>query len=226
MPNFIGVKSVFQFSLLKGAIHEMTPQRFTLLKTSLKVDQFSSISAKMPINVSRLKRNATLVLVAAALQLSVCHQAQASDNPFPESSTAFSKLQEIKQRASDLTMKAMDFMGIRYKRGGSTPENGLDCSGFVRLVFKDALGANLPRTAAEISRVGENIDQKDLQPGDLVFYNTLRRGFSHVGIYLGDNKFIHSPSAGGQVRIESMDIAYWKNRFNGARRINDNDTKQ
>jgi cell wall-associated NlpC family hydrolase len=132
------------------------------------------------------------VLVAAALQLSVCHQAQASDNPFPESSTAFSKLQEIKQRASDLTMKAMDFMGIRYKRGGSTPENGLDCSGFVRLVFKDALGANLPRTAAEISRVGENIDQKDLQPGDLVFYNTLRRGFSHVGIYLGDNKFIHS----------------------------------
>jgi len=180
----------------------------------------------MLINVSKLKRNATLVLVAAALQLSVSNQAQASDNPFPESSTAFSKLQEIKQRASDLTMKAMDFMGIRYKRGGSTPENGLDCSGFVRLVFKDALGTNLPRTAAEISRVGENIDQKDLQPGDLVFYNTLRRGFSHVGIYLGDNKFIHSPSAGGQVRIESMDIAYWKNRFNGARRINESDTKQ
>jgi len=92
-------------------------------------------------------------------------------------------------------------------------------------VFKDALGAELPRTSAEISRVGEKIEQKDLQPGDLVFYNTLRRGFSHVGIYLGDNKFIHSPSAGGQVRIESMDLAYWKKRFNGARRINEDETK-
>ena len=108
-----------------------------------------------------------------------------------------------------------------YKRGGSTPENGLDCSGFVRLVFKDAVGAELPRTSAEISKVGEKIEVKDLQPGDLVFYNTLRRGFSHVGIYLGDNKFIHSPSAGGQVRIESMDLSYWKQRFNGARRINE-----
>ena len=95
----------------------------------------------------------------------------------------------------------------------------------MRLVFKDALGAELPRTSAEISRVGEKIEQKDLQPGDLVFYNTLRRGFSHVGIYLGDNKFIHSPSAGGQVRIESMDLAYWKKRFNGARRINEDETK-
>jgi cell wall-associated NlpC family hydrolase len=179
----------------------------------------------MLINVSRLKRNATLVLVAALLQTAVCSQSWAADTPFPESSTAYSKLQEIKQRASDLTMKAMDFLGIRYKRGGNTPENGLDCSGFVRLVFKDALGAELPRTAAEISRVGENIDQKDLQPGDLVFYNTLRRGFSHVGIYLGDNKFIHSPSAGGQVRIESMDLAYWKKRFNGARRINEDAPK-
>ncbi|WP_408058470.1 C40 family peptidase [Undibacterium curvum] len=149
----------------------------------------------------------------------------AADTTFPESSTAYLKLQELKQRASDLTVKAMDFIGIHYKRGGNTPENGLDCSGFVRLVFKDALGAELPRTSAEISRVGEKIEQKDLQPGDLVFYNTLRRGFSHVGIYLGDNKFIHSPSAGGQVRIESMDLAYWKKRFNGARRINEDEAK-
>ena len=88
-------------------------------------------------------------------------------------------------------------------------------------MFKDAVGAELPRTSAEISKVGEKIEVKDLQPGDLVFYNTLRRGFSHVGIYLGDNKFIHSPSAGGQVRIESMDLSYWKQRFNGARRINE-----
>lgn len=112
-------------------------------------------------------------------------------------------------------------LGIRYKYGGATPENGLDCSGLVRYVFKEAWGANLPRTSKEISKLGEHVDTKDLQPGDLVFYNTLKRGFSHVGIYLGDNKFIHSPAAGGEVRIESMDLNYWKKRFNGARRITD-----
>jgi len=197
-----------------------------LFKTSLTVKRFYFQSAKMLTNVSKINRNAKLVFIAAIFQLTTCTQAWANDNPFPESSTAYTKLQEIRQRASDLTVKAMDFMGIRYKRGGNTPENGLDCSGFVRLVFKDAVGETLPRTAAEISRVGENVDQKDLQPGDLVFYNTLKRGFSHVGIYLGDNKFIHSPSAGGQVRVESMDLAYWKKRFNGARRINEDASKQ
>lgn len=111
-------------------------------------------------------------------------------------------------------------IGIRYKYGGNGPENGLDCSGLVRYVFKQTSGAELPRTSEEISRVGEHVDTHDLQPGDLVFYNTLKRSFSHVGIYLGDNKFIHAPSAGGAVRIESMDLSYWKKRFNGARRIN------
>jgi cell wall-associated NlpC family hydrolase len=129
------------------------------------------------------------------------------------------KLHSLTNRASELVLNAMGMIGIRYKYGGNTPENGLDCSGLVRYVFKEAWGKDLPRTAKEMSRVGQKVDTKDLQPGDLVFYNTLRRGFSHVGIYLGDNKFIHSPSTGGEVRIESMDISYWKKRFNGARRI-------
>lgn len=116
-------------------------------------------------------------------------------------------------------MHAMGMLGIRYKHGGNTPESGLDCSGLVRYVFKQAWDTELPRTAEEISRVGTHVDTHELQPGDLVFYNTLRRGFSHVGIYLGDKKFIHAPSSGGQVRIESMDVGYWKSRFNGARRI-------
>jgi len=122
-----------------------------------------------------------------------------------------SKLAAIRDRAANLTENALDMLGVRYKRGGNTPENGLDCSGFVRLVFKNSGVSELPRTSKEISKVGENIEQSELKPGDLVFYNTLRRGFSHVGIYLGDNKFIHSPSAGGQVRIDSMDVKYWKN---------------
>ena len=112
-------------------------------------------------------------------------------------------------------------LGTHYKYGGTSPENGMDCSGLVRYVFKEAWGTELPRTAAEISHTGQHVDPQDLKPGDLVFYNTLRRSFSHVGIYLGDNKFIHAPSTGGKVRIESMDLAYWKSRFNGARRIND-----
>ncbi|MDO8652296.1 MAG: C40 family peptidase [Undibacterium sp.] len=179
----------------------------------------------MPIHASRHYKKVTLALTAILLQAAICSSCWSADTPYPESSTAFIKLQKLRDRASDLTVKAMDMLGIRYKRGGNTPENGLDCSGFVRYVFKDALGAELPRTSNEISKVGEHIEVKDLQPGDLVFYNTLRRGFSHVGIYLGDNKFIHSPSVGGQVRVESMDITYWKNRFNGARRINEESEK-
>lgn len=143
------------------------------------------------------------------------------DSAPPAPATTASRFKEFTNRASEVALNAMGLLGIRYKMGGNSPETGLDCSGLVRHVFKQAWGTVLPRTAEEISRVGEQVDHNELRPGDLVFFNTLRRTFSHVGIYLGDNKFIHSPSAGGQVRIESMDIAYWKNRFNGARRINE-----
>lgn len=136
-----------------------------------------------------------------------------------ESSTTLAGIQSFTSKASDLVVQAMTMIGTHYRWGGDSPETGLDCSGLVRYVFKEAWGANLPRTSVEISRVGTKVDPEELQPGDLVFYNTLRRGFSHVGIYLGDNKFIHAPSRGGQVRVDSMDLSYWKNRFNGARRI-------
>ncbi|TQK02993.1 MULTISPECIES: C40 family peptidase [unclassified Herbaspirillum] len=132
---------------------------------------------------------------------------------------AIARLQAITDRASELATQALAMLGINYRYGGNSPDTGLDCSGLVRYVFKEAWGTDLPRTSAEISRVGEKIGKDNLQPGDLVFYNTLRRSFSHVGIYLGDGKFIHSPSSGGQVRIESMDESYWKKRFSGARRI-------
>jgi len=166
----------------------------------------------------------TLYQLLITIALSTCLTAWATESPsFPaheEQTTFFTRIQEIKDRASSLVTRAADLIGIRYKHGGNNAEQGLDCSGLVRLVFKDTLDIQLPRTSVEISRAGEKIDTTELQPGDLVFYNTLKRGFSHVGIYVGDNKFIHSPSAGGQVRIESMDVSYWKKRFNGARRIN------
>jgi cell wall-associated NlpC family hydrolase len=141
----------------------------------------------------------------------------------PGTEAELTRFQRFTNRASDLALQAMSMIGIRYQRGGNVPESGLDCSGLVRYVFKEAWNKDLPRTSEELSKEGQQVDAKDLQPGDLVFYNTLRRSFSHVGIYLGDNKFIHAPSPGGKVRIESMDVSYWRKRFNGARRINDPD---
>jgi len=116
---------------------------------------------------------------------------------------------------------ALDLIGIRYKRGGNSPETGFDCSGFVRHVFKEGMGIYLPRSSKEIAKTSEEVDKRELQPGDLVFFNTMRRTFSHVGIYLGDNKFVHSPRAGGKVRIEDLRERYWTKRFNGARRVAD-----
>jgi cell wall-associated NlpC family hydrolase len=160
-------------------------------------------------------------LCALVLGFGLYGAAYAAEPPPVERATALGKLHKLTSRASELAIRAMGMIGIRYKYGGNLPESGLDCSGLVRYLFKEVWGADLPRTSEEISRLGERVNTQDLQPGDLVFYNTLRRGFSHVGIYLGDNKFIHAPSTGGQVRIESMDIGYWKKRFNGARRISE-----
>ena len=122
-------------------------------------------------------------------------------------------------QASDLVVNAMGYLGV-YKRGGNSAETGFDCSGFERAMYENTLGLVLPHNAKAQAAATEKIDRSELQPGDLVFYNTLRKAFSHVGIYIGEGKFIHSPRSGGQVRIENMNDAYWVKRFNGARRVN------
>ncbi|WP_084199458.1 C40 family peptidase [Noviherbaspirillum autotrophicum] len=119
----------------------------------------------------------------------------------------------------EVTARALALVGSKYRFGGTSPGRGFDCSGLVDYVFHNTVAQELPRTAAEISRVGAKVDIDQLRPGDLVFFNTLRRAFSHVGIYLGGNKFIHAPRSGAKVRVEALDLAYWKKRFNGARRI-------
>ena len=115
----------------------------------------------------------------------------------------------------------MNFLGVRYKLGGNTAETGFDCSGFTRYVFENSLGRVLPHRADEQANAPElaKVDKKDLKPGDLVFFDTMRRTFSHVGIYLGDGKFIHSPRTGETVRIEDINISYWARHFTGARRV-------
>jgi cell wall-associated NlpC family hydrolase len=125
----------------------------------------------------------------------------------------------VGDRASSLVMQAMGFLGVPYRYGGNSPETGLDCSGLVRLVYEQSLGKVLPRRAADQAQASVAIDSNELRPGDLVFFNTMRRAFSHVGIYVGDGKFIHAPSSGGKVRVESMRTRYWSSRFNGARRV-------
>jgi len=127
---------------------------------------------------------------------------------------------EVRDRAGSLVDAAINFLGVRYKRGGSTAESGFDCSGFTRYVFENSIGRVLPHTAGEQANSPDlvKVDKKDLKPGDLVFFDTLRRTFSHVGIYLGDGKFIHSPRSGQSVRIEDLNITYWSRHFTGARR--------
>ena len=130
-----------------------------------------------------------------------------------------SLLERYTSSAQDLILKGLELIGIKYRRGGTDPDTGLDCSGFVQVVFKDAIGMLLPRTAREQSEVGAVIDRQELKAGDLVFFNTMRRAFSHVGIYLGDNRFMHAPRSGAEIRIEDMRQSYWINRYNGARRL-------
>ncbi len=110
-------------------------------------------------------------------------------------------------------------LGIDYRPGGNSPTTGFDCSGLVAHVFREAYGIRLPHSARAQSEAGAPVPQDKLQAGDLVFYNTLKRPFSHVGIYIGDDKFVHAPRSGAQVRVESVRASYWRQRFNGARRI-------
>jgi cell wall-associated NlpC family hydrolase len=127
-------------------------------------------------------------------------------------------------KTSELVVAAMGFLGVPYQMGGNNVETGFDCSGFVKAMYEQTVGLILPRKAEQQAAATQHIDRTELQPGDLVFFNTLRRAFSHVGIYIGDGKFIHSPKPGAQVRVESMGVSYWSHRFDGARRVTPSET--
>jgi len=118
-----------------------------------------------------------------------------------------------------LTSYAYGLIGTPYKYGGYSPKTGFDCSGFVDYVFRHTANVALPHNAHQISRYGSSVKSSQLREGDLVFYDTNNEAYSHVGIYLGNDRFIHAPSSGGSVRTENMREHYWKTHYNGARRI-------
>lgn len=124
-----------------------------------------------------------------------------------------------KPKKEAMVATALKMLGTKYRYGGTAPNTGFDCSGLIIYAAEKSLGLKLPRQSSEIARQGIEVKRDELKRGDLVFFNTLGRRFSHVGIYLGDSKFLHSPRSGSVVRIESMDINYWRKRYNGARRL-------
>lgn len=130
---------------------------------------------------------------------------------------------ETDQRAapeqSEMLFQVLSAIGVDYKYGGNSPATGYDCSGLVAHVFRAGYGISLPRNTYGQSRVGTPVSESELQPGDLVFYNTQNRPYSHVGIYLGDGRFVHAPRTGAEVRIEKLDNRYWSQRWSGARRV-------
>lgn len=123
--------------------------------------------------------------------------------------------------ATSPTHEAVRQVGTAYHYGGRSPETGFDCSGLVAHAFARAWGLELPHNAHAQSKAGKPVRFSDLRAGDLVFYNTRNRPYSHVGIYLGEGRFVHAPRRGAKVRIESVNTRYWRQRFNGARRLQD-----
>ena len=116
-----------------------------------------------------------------------------------------------------MVLYALGLLDTGYRFGGKNPEAGLDCSGMVSYIYREALGLAVTGSAADIARRGKSIARDNLRPGDLVFFNTLNRSFSHVGIYIGDGRFINAPSTNGRVRIDRLDNRYYAERYEAAR---------
>jgi len=155
--------------------------------------------------------------LSAAVAASVAAPTLAAETSLTASAAATAD--RVWTGTQDVAFYALGLLGVSYKFGGQRPDTGLDCSGLVRYVFQEVTGVTLPRTAKELSTLGKKIAAADLQPGDLVFFNTRRFAFSHVGIYLGDDRFVHAPSKGSEVSVATLSQSYWQKHFTGARRI-------
>jgi cell wall-associated NlpC family hydrolase len=196
--------------MLKTQPNPMTALRHTLCALAFALCAASASATPDPVDaVSRYLTESGLVNAPAA-----------TDAQVPAAPTENAFVGRIRDKASDMVLTAMNFLGVPYRRGGTSADRGFDCSGFTRHVFEMSVGLVLPRRADEQAAAPGliSIKRDELKPGDLVFFNTLKRTFSHVGIYVGEGKFIHAPRTGGEVRVEDMRFVYWAKRFTGARR--------
>ncbi len=118
----------------------------------------------------------------------------------------------------------MGLLGVAYRYGGTSASTGFDCSGFMQHIFKRSMGVNLPRTSAAQAQMGVGVSRSELQPGDMVFFRTMGRGrISHVGLYIGNNRFIHAPRTGKRIEVTSLSNKYWNAKYAFARRVKKND---
>ncbi|AAQ60634.1 conserved hypothetical protein [Chromobacterium violaceum ATCC 12472] len=182
---------------------------------------------KLQLRLSALALAGFMVFAQAAPDKATPDKAPTEGKAAADSSAADKSEDPISKYAApqedavgDLLLQAMSLLGVAYRFGGNTPDDGLDCSGFIRYVFQKSLRVNLPRTAAEMARVGKSVGRGELMPGDLVFFNTRGFNYSHVGIYMGNNKFIHAPRTGKNIEVSNLSQSYWTARYNGARRVN------
>ncbi len=145
------------------------------------------------------------------------HSTAAPQTPAPARSSYFAFPDE--QHAQEMVLFALGLLDTGYRFGGRNPEAGLDCSGMVAYVVENISGQRLPHNAAQIAERTRPIPVEALAPGDLVFFNTLKRRHSHMGIYIGDGRFVHAPSSRGKVRVERLDNRYFAQRIDGARTL-------
>lgn len=157
-------------------------------------------------------------LLCCSLVLAACSTPRPKPGPLPRFTAPTRHHGAV--GPNDILFRAIALVGTPYRYGGNTPEGGFDCSGLVGYVFRDVAGIVLPRSAADIGDIAApDIDRNRLESGDLVFFRHLTRHVSHVGIYVGEGRFVHAPNEGGTVRLDRLDDTYWHEHFVGAKRI-------
>ncbi|WP_255989876.1 C40 family peptidase [Chitinolyticbacter albus] len=163
-----------------------------------------------------------LLWLLSALLLAACSSqpVRTANKPKPSTTTpSISQITVDSAQRQEVLLYALGLLDVGYQFGGKNPEAGLDCSGMVRFIYQNAVGVNLPHNAAQIARLARPIARAELAAGDLVFFNTQGRPFSHVGIYLGDGRFVHAPSSGGKIKVETLEKRYFADRFEGGRTL-------
>jgi cell wall-associated NlpC family hydrolase len=205
------------FSLGRPMLAKLVSQLFCGWRAIVTV---SALSLPRRVNVSQVVMGLLALMLSLSILAAPGELNATPVEPEQEATRSTAEIEAGNAFAQNLMLQALELIGVRYRYGGSKPETGLDCSGFIRYVFQQTLNIALPHNAFAISRVGQHVEKDELKPGDLVFFNTLGRQFSHVGMYLGDERFVHSPSTGGRIEVVNMRERYWVKRFTGARRVN------